>query len=557
MARIKLIFFLFLGLFIVIWLRLFYWQIVSSESLKRKAESQYYFRLEIPAIRGRILSVDGSPFVTNRPAYMVFAEKNKVENYNDFISKIGPLIGESEASISAKLSSSNLWVPLKNKVEESSVKNLRALKLSGIGFEREDQRYYPEASMAAHLLGFVGKDTLGKDKGYFGLEGKYDSELSGQNGYLQQEKDAFGNPIIIGESERIDAENGRSILLYTDKAIQFIAEEKLKEGLKKYKAKSGNVIIVDPSTGGILALASYPSYDPSHFIDFPKEYFKNPVIGDSYEPGSTFKVLIMASAIDGGVVKTDENFEETGPVKVSDYTIKTWDNKYHGKISMTQILEYSSNVGMVYIAQKMGKEKLLRAISDFGFERATNVDLEDEQAPEMREKNQWRDIDLATASFGQGIAVTPLQMLMAVSVLANNGYLMQPVMVKKIITDNGKIIDLKPKEVKRVIKSQTAKIITEMMVSAVENGEAKWAKPKGYRIAGKTGTAQIPVEGHYDQDKTIASFVGFAPADKPRFVMLVTLREPETSPWGSETAAPLFFEIAKELFSYFGIPPSS
>lgn len=555
MGRLKIVAFFFVIFFFVVWARLFYWQVLSAEDLKKNAESQHFYRLEIPAIRGEILSSDGSPLVTNKPAYLVFAEKNKLEEKAGLPKQISEILETDEASISAKLNQDNVWVPLMHKVEEEKVRKLRGLNILGLGFEREDKRYYPEASMSGHLLGFVGKNELGEDEGYFGLEGYYNKELAGNNGYLQQEKDAFGNPIIIGDSERIDARNGRNILLYLDKTVQFVAEEKLKEGLKKYGAKSGNVIIVDPATGGILASASYPNYDPSYYEDFPKEYFKNPVVAETYEPGSTFKVIIMVKALDEGKVKANDKFDETGSVTVSDYKIKTWDNKYHGQITMTQILEYSSNVGMVHIADLMEKKKILEAVKDFGFGQKTNIDLQDEAETSLRSDNEWRDIDLATVSFGQGIAVTPIQMVMAVGALANNGYLMKPQMVKKIVTEDGENIDIKPKEVRRVIKSSTSKIITEMMVSAVSNGEAKWAVPKGFRVAGKTGTAQIPVEGHYDAEKTIASFIGFAPADKPKFVMLVTLREPKSSPWGSETAAPLFFDIAKELFTYYGITP--
>jgi len=222
---------------------------------------------------------------------------------------------------------------------------------------------------------------------------------------------------------------------------------------------------------------------------------------------------------------------------------------------MTQVLEKSSNPGMVFVGQKLGKDKMLDYLNKFGFGQKSGIDLEEEAAPGLRSADDWKEIDLATASFGQGIAVTPIQMLRAVGVLSNQGKLMQPLVVKKIIDVNGKVIENKPRLLSEVIKPATAQIITEMLIAAVDNGEAKWAKPKGYRIAGKTGTAQIAVSGHYDDKKTIASFVGYAPADDPKFVMLVLLQEPTSSPWGSETAAPLFFDIAKDLFAYYSISP--
>ena len=246
--------------------------------------------------------------------------------------------------------------------------------------------------------------------------------------------------------------------------------------------------------------------------------------------------------------------DENGPVNVGEYTVRTWNDEYHGTTTMTKILEHSSNVGMVYVGGKLGKEKLIGFLKQFGIGTPTGIDLEEESSPLLRPERDWSEIDLATASFGQGIAVTPIQMVRAVAALANGGALMEPHVVAQI-DDKGRSVSIKPKKVRQVISPTTSRIITEMMVAAVDNGEAKWAKPAGYRIAGKTGTAQIPVSGHYDKDKTIASFVGFAPADDPKFVMLVTLREPSTSPWGSETAAPLFFAIARDLFSYWGISP--
>ena len=275
----------------------------------------------------------------------------------------------------------------------------------------------------------------------------------------------------------------------------------------------------------------------------------------SFEPGSTFKVLVIAAALNEHAVTATTVMDESGPVRVGDYTIRTWNNEYHGPQTMSQIIQHSSNVGMVFVEKQLGEDKFIKYIRSFGFGKPTGIDLEDEVSPELRGGDQWGEIDLATASFGQGIAVTPLQMVRAVAAIANGGRLVEPRMVKKTFDAKGKIIEMKPKQGTQVISRESAEIVTEMMINAVDNGEAKWAKPKGYRIAGKTGTSQIPVSGHYDDKKTIASFVGFAPADDPAFVMLVTLREPSSSQWGSETAAPLFFTIARDILLYKGIAP--
>lgn len=497
-----------------------------------------------------------SPLVVNQPAYLVYAEPKKITDIPTFARTIASLTSEDAQNYIDLLTlPGRSWVILRHKVALGIIDKLRALKLAGLGFEKEPNRYYPEASMAAHLLGFVGSDQYGRDKGYFGLEGYYDRDVRGKDGTVELEQDAKGAPILIGDAKRIEAEDGRNLVLWIDRSVQSIAEKRLLEGIRKYGAQEGSVVVMDPKTGGILAMASYPTYDPGAFLSYDKSLYKNPIVASSYEPGSTFKALVMSAGIQEKLVTPTTVMDETGPLQIGEYAIRTWNNEYHGSITMTKVLERSSNVGMVFVAQKLGKDALLRYIRDFGFGKPTGIDVEEESSPSLREDSAWTPIDLATASFGQGIAVTPVQMVRAVSALANDGWLMEPHIVKEIMESRGRVVPIRPKKVRQVISPATARIITEMLVAAVDNGEAKWAKPQGYRIAGKTGTAQIPVAGHYDDKKTIASFVGYAPADNPKFVMLVTLREPASSPWGSETAAPLFFAIARDLFRYYGISP--
>lgn len=526
-----------------------------GSSLRSEAEQQYFEKLTIPAARGEILTSDGFPLVSNETAYLVFAEPQKVKD-PELASKLAEVLEVPSASISARLDSNLYWVPLAHKVSQEKVDKIRKLELLGVGFNRGDRRFYSEGSTSAHLLGFVGSDLNGQDKGYFGLEGFYDRGLRGRPGILRQEKDIRGIPILLGGQEEEKAKDGRTLILHLDRSVQFIAEKKLGQGITKYGAKHGSVVIMDPRTGGILGMVSFPSYDPAEFSETPPELFKNPVIADSYEPGSTFKVAILAAALDAGVVKPNDVYQDDGPIKIGEYLIKTWNEKYHGQETVTQILERSCNVGMVWVGKKLGREKMVDYLKKFGLGEITGIDLEEEEVPPLRSKNEWKEIDLATASFGQGIAVTPNQMVRIVAAIANGGKLMEPHMAAYIKDPNGKKIEIKPKVVRQVIKPETATVLTQLMVSAVENGEAKWAKPAGFAIAGKTGTAQIPVAGHYEVERTIASFVGFAPVDKPKFVMLVRLVEPTSSPWGSETAAPLFFDIAKELLAYYGVAPN-
>ncbi|MFZ5535428.1 MAG: peptidoglycan D,D-transpeptidase FtsI family protein [Patescibacteria group bacterium] len=554
--RSSLLFTLFAIGFSLVIMRLFYWQIISGARLQKAAANQHFIQFTVPAARGEILDSKYAPIVVNQPAYVVYGEPRTITDVRDFSEKVAKILGLDPVKMATDLSdTSRVWVPFAHKVELPVVTELKALQLSGLGFEKEPKRFYPEASTAAHLTGFVGSDVNGSDKGYFGLEGYYDRQLRGIDGSRRLEKDAHGAPILISQEDRISPEDGRTLVLWMDKVVQQIVERRLKEGMERYGAKEGNIVVMDPSTGGILAMAAFPNYDARNFSAFDKSLYKNPIVGSSFEPGSTFKALIMASAIDENLVEPDTVMDEDAPVEVGPYKIRTWNNQYHGKITMTQVLEYSSNVGMVYVAKKLGKDKLIGAIKKYGFGKITRIDLEDEASPDLRADKEWGEVDQYTASFGQGIAVTPVQMVRAIAALANGGKLMEPHVVKEIREATGKTITIPPKTVQQVLKPETARIVTEMMVAAVDNGEAKWAKPKGYRVAGKTGTAQIPIAGHYDATKTIASFVGFAPADNPRFVMLVTLRETTSSPWGSETAAPLFFTIARDLFTYWGIPP--
>lgn len=555
--RISFVFIFFLIAFGIILVKLFFLQVISFEGLAGMAEKQRSTTIPIPASRGKILASDSSPLVINQKTYGVYLEPKNITDKDKVIDTLAFELDTSKASISAKLTNGSLlWLPIARQIEEKKKSAIASYQMKGVGFMDETKRYYPEASMAAHLLGFVGKSSNGEDQGYFGLEGYYDQQLRGRDGSISQEIDPLGNPILTGNRQNIPAEDGRDLKLYLDKTIQFIAEKQLKKGVEIYGAKGGTVIIIDPKTGGILASASFPSYDPTNFHLYPQETYKNPAISESYEPGSTFKVLMMATAINEGKVKPDTVINEDGPVEIGGYSIKTWNQKYHGKITLSEVLDYSSNVGMVAVEKKLDHDIYLRYLKDLGFGRLTGVDLQEETSPDFRPKNKWYEIDYATASFGQGIALTPLQMITAVSAIANGGKLMEPHVVKEIKLPDSSTISVAPKVVKEVFKPEVTSILSEMMVSAVDNGETRALKPSGFRIAGKTGTAQIPISGHYDSEKTITSFVGFAPIDKPAFVMLVTLREPTASPWGSETAAPIFFAIARELFSYLRISPS-
>lgn len=556
--RYHFVLFIFVLFFMSLIGRLFYWQVVRADELSSLGQKQYGQSITLEPQRGEIFTSDGYAIVANKLSYLVFANPKQVKDIVSQSEVLASLLHMEKASISAQLSlHDRYWVPIKKDVDTDLKEKIEKLKLSGIGFQEQYKRFYPEASIAAKLLGFVGKDNDGHDKGYFGLEGYYDRQLRGKTGVAVQIRDALGQPILAKMNDRTAKIDGRGLLLYTDRTIQFLLDTTLKKGIETYGAESGMAIVVDPKTGGVLAMSSFPTFDPRFYQNYSDSRYRNPLVSDTYEPGSTFKPLVMASALEEGLVKADTKCDICAkPVKIGEYEIRTWNNEYRPNLTMTEVIQHSDNTGMVFVGRKLGLDKLLSYFDKFGIGQMTGIDVQGEIPAPLRDRDFWYPIDLATATFGQGITVTPIELITAFTAIANGGNRMEPHVVAAIRTPDGKEIPITPKVLSTPISEKTAKVVTEMMVNAVDNGEAQWTKLKGYRIAGKTGTAQIPVEGHYDKNKTITSFIGFAPADDPKFVMLVVLDRPKTSIYGAETAAPIFFQVARNILQYYGIPPS-
>jgi stage V sporulation protein D (sporulation-specific penicillin-binding protein) len=555
--RFKTTFFFFLAAFFLISLRLFYWQVVRANELSVLGENQYGKNVKVLPIRGEIKTSDNFPIAANKLSYLVFANPKEIENPEQITRLLSEELQVDPASISAQLMLDRFWVTIKRDVTSEEKARVEKLKLKGVGFEEHTVRFYPEASTAAKLLGFVGKKDDGASVGYFGLEGYYDRQLKGKEGRAMQIHDAFGRPILAKMDDRSTEVDGRNLTLHVDRAIQFMLDKEVKFGLEKYGAKSAMAAVMDPKTGRILAMSAFPSFDPRNYVEYKFEDYKNPFVSDMYEPGSTFKPLVMAAALNENLVKPDTECDICGaPVELGGYEIKTWNDEYRENITMADTIKHSDNTGMVFVAKKLGLDRMLSYFKKYGIGELTQIDLQGEVAPGVRPRSEWYPIDLATSSFGQGIPVTPIELLSAFSSIANNGVRMKPQVVASVETPEGEVIKIEPEIMSKPISEKTAKVMTEILVSAVDNGEAKWAKPKGYRIAGKTGTAQIPIAGHYDPTKTIASFIGFAPADDPKFVMLVVVDRPTTSIYGAETAAPIFFKAAKQLLDYYGINPT-
>lgn len=554
-TRLKLLSIVIPIIVFIIIIRLFYWQIIRGPKLSSQANRQHQEVVVLNSHRGSIFDINGDILAGTKILYHLYAYKPQFEgDSSKYLSALSPLLTAPEEATSStrqyltdRLSLTTNWVSLKHYLTNEQKELIEKENLSGLGFEEEPVRFYPEASMSAQLLGFVGSDLSGEPMGYFGLEGFFDRQLRGREGKLLAEKDAFGKPILIGKYNLLKNVSGRSIYTTVDKNKQYLVEKTLLEGIAKYQAKAGNVILMETATGKIVSIAAFPNYDPGHFQDFDKSSYKNPNVANLFEPGSIFKILVMAAALNEGVINQETICDIcNGPINIGQFTIKTWDELYHPNSSMVDVLVHSDNTGMVFISRKLGRDKFIEYLKKLKLGNLTGIELQEEVTGKLKEGSEFRDIDLATQSFGQGIAITPIQMITAANTIANKGVYITPSIIDHYESQD-KIIYPSPPKKEIVFSEKSARLTQEMMVETINRGEAKWAKPKGFSVAGKTGTAQIPIQGHYDPDKTITSFIGFFPAENPKYTMLVSLTEPQTSQWGSETAAPLWFSLATKL----------
>ena len=407
-------------------------------------------------------------------------------------------------------------------------------------------RFYPEKSLASSVVGFLGfqnKERLGQ----YGLEEYYEPWLSGQVGLKN-----FLNKVGFSR----ETGPGSSIVSTIDKNIQFFAESKLEELVRKWGAAGGSVIVQDPKTGIIVAMANYPDFDPNQYSGYDLGNFINSNIQTHFEPGSSFKAITMAAALDAGAVRPETSYFDSGEVKVGSSTVRNYDLKSNGYQTMTQVLEKSINTGAIFAMRQTGHERFLEYMERFGLGRKTNIDLAGEAPGDIKNLYSGREINFVTASFGQGIAVTPLQLVNSYSAIANGGKLMRPYAVERIIKPSGESVEIKPEVVAEPITADMAKTLTSMLVSVIENGSIKKARVPGYKIAGKTGTAQeAKPEGGYSEF-FIHNLVGFGPADDPRFTILVKLDRPKTVETAAVSLADTFGDIARFLVNYYGIPPT-
>ena len=550
--RIRFIGGIFILLLSVSVARAFYLQIYEQEKFANLAEKQHLKVVQLTPSRGIIYDSTNSILAVSIEMDSLYAEPRNMDDIGAAAAQLSPLLGTTKEALVKKMKASRGFAWLGRRLTPEVAAKIRELKIAGLGFVKESKRFYPNAEIGSHVIGFTGVDPEGLE----GIEKRFDSNLLGNTGYIVTERDALGRDIgphgVMAES----ASSGQSIVLTIDKNIQYIAEKELAAAVEKSRAKGGIAIVMEPDTGKVLAMANYPTFNPNSFRESSSGALRNRAISDSFEPGSTMKVFIVAAALEEKVVKSGDAFNcENGSYNIGGRTIH--DTHKYGRLSVGEVLKYSSNIGAAKIGTRLGPERLYGYLRGFGFGAKSSIDLPGEVGGYLRNKSSWYGVDLATISFGQGISISSLQLVTAMSAIANGGTLMQPYIVDRIVdTEGNPLKQFSPVSKQRIISAETAKIVANMMEGVVnEGGTGTAASVDGYKVAGKTGTAQKadPVTKGYSLDKRTASFAGFVPADKPRMAIVVVLDEPKTSAYGGVVAAPVFSAIARQSLCYLRV----
>lgn len=543
----------------VLVLRLFYLQVIRHDFFVQKSKQQITRVFTLSPTRGEIFDTNGEVLAFSRPAFSIYAVPVEIPDKVLFAQTIAPLLGLPVSQLQHQIDNKQLFVWLKRKVPTDVYKAIQATKLPGINAIREDERVYPHGVLAADVLGFVGVDN----QGLGGLEYKYDTVLKGTPGKLIVEGDPRGARLLSGQKTSAQAFDGGHLYTTIDMTLQFFAQKYLREGASGFQAESAQVIIMNIKTGDILALADYPEFDPNHWRDASVRDRRNSAVNDMYEPGSVFKVVTIATALDLNLVTTQsvvivpENFT-IGGRNIREAHGRSAGESDHRTVS--EIFEKSLNVGTSLVAKQIGKTDFFRYIETFHFGKRLGVELPGESSGLLRDVKTWSEPDIAMISFGQGIAVTPLQMATAVAAVANQGMLVKPRMVRQISYQEGASIKGIPLEkLGAVVSKHTSSEMLKVMEMTVERGTGMGGRVPGYRIGGKTGTAQKPrIDGRgYDPGKYVASFVGVFPLEDPTYLVLVVVDTPRGSIWGSTVAVPIFKQIAEKVLDYYDIMPTA
>ncbi|GAB6181883.1 stage V sporulation protein D [Desulfotomaculum defluvii] len=552
--RITCLFLMAVALLSLIIFRLAWIQFVRGDELRQEGIINRMRDVPVEAKRGSILDRNGNELVTSVSADSIYAIPNHIENPDQVASQIAPLLGMDVEKVKSVITKKSRFEWIKRKVDFEVSQKIKNLKIEGIGFAEESRRYYKQETLAPHILGFTGTDN----QGLMGMEAAYEEELKGIPGRIVIEHDAAGREIPQALHQYIPPTQGNNLVLTLDQTIQHFVERELDKIVATYNPKMAVIIVMEPKTGKILALGNRPTFSPNNWREVPQSVWdRNPAVWYNYEPGSTFKIITASSALEENAVKVSDRFFDPGFYQVADRKIRCWKVEGHGSQSFEEVVQNSCNPGFIQVGLDLGKERFYKYIRAYGFGQSTGIGLPGEARGIMIPEKNATNLNIATMSIGQSIAVTPIQLITAISAVANGGKLMKPQLVERIEDQKGKIIEeIKPQEIHQVISEETAKVTSQLLENVVMKGSGKNAFVDGYRAAGKTGTAQVVSErGGYASGKYVASFAGFAPVNDPKISVLIMVAEPQGGIYyGSQVAAPVFAPLAKDILRYLGVP---
>ena len=550
-SRRYLLLLLLLFGFGVILFRLVTLQVLQAAELTARADRQHQKSVTLEGARGTVTDRHGKVLAMNMEVPSIFGVPTSLDSPTNAARSLSPVLRIRRDEIEKKLRQDKHFVWLARKVEPEQGQRLEQLSIDGIGMVMEGRRFYPKGPLLAHVLGFVGMDGLGLE----GLERRYETQLHGEKRVTILQRDALGRTVFPkGLREQVPAP-GHALTLTIDEVIQYIAEKELEEAVNNAHAKAGTIIVMEPQSGAILAMAVSPRFDPNTVASLTADRWRNRALTDTYEPGSTMKVVVAAAALEEKVMMPGSMvFGENGRMTIANTTIH--DHEKLGWMTFAQMIQKSSNIGAAKTGMLLGEQRMYRYLQAFGFGQRTDVDLPGEVGGLLKSPREWGRRSLASISMGQEVGVTPLQMVSAVSAIANDGVLMKPYVVSEVRDQKGQLLkNILPHVRRRVVSPDTARTLTTILEGVVTNGTGMKAAISGYRVAGKTGTAQKvdPRTGTYSSSLSVGSFVGFVPADAPRLAMIIVIDEPQGEAWGGVVAAPVFRRVGEQVLTYLGI----
>jgi cell division protein FtsI (penicillin-binding protein 3) len=543
---------LLLAAFGVILFRLVSLQVLQAAELTARADRQHQKSVTLEGARGTVTDRHGKVLAMNVEVPSIFGVPTSLDSPANAARSLSPVLHIRREEIEKKLRQDKHFVWLARKVEPEQGRRLEQLSIDGVGMVMEGRRFYPKGPLLAHVLGFVGMDGVGLE----GLERRYESQLHGEKRLTILQRDALGRTVFPKDLREQVPATGQALTLTIDEVIQYIAEKELEEAVDHARAKSGTIIVMEPRTGAILAMAVSPRFDPNAVASLTADRWRNRALTDTYEPGSTMKVVVAAAALEERVMMPGSMlFGENGRMAIANTTIH--DHEKLGWMTFAQMIQKSSNIGAAKTGMLVGDQRLYRYLQAFGFGQRTDIDLPGEVSGLLKAPREWGRRSLASISMGQEVGVTPLQMITAVSAIANDGVLMKPYVVAEVKDQKGqRMKEILPQVKRRVVSPATAHTLTTIMEGVVSSGTGTKAAIPGFRVAGKTGTAQKvdPRTGTYSSALSIGSFVGFVPADAPRLTIIVVIDEPQGEAWGGVVAAPVFRRVGEQVLTYLGVP---